>query len=126
MRDFDVVHHAAAHECDLATYFEPDIDYLLNPMNGRRKARQDDTTRRRARQFFDARYHGAFGRCVAGALDVGGITEERKNPFVAVARERVNVEASAFDWRVVNLEVACMDNDSEGRANGERDTIHRA
>jgi hypothetical protein len=34
-------------------------------------------------------------------------------PFIAVARESVNVEAAPFDRRVVNLEVAGMDNDAE-------------
>src|SRR5690242_12940765 len=97
MSDFDVVHHAAAHERDLAADFETDVDHLLNAMNGRSEARQDDAARRRARKFFDARNNGAFRRRITWALHVGGVTEEGKDSFVAVAREGMNVEAGAFD-----------------------------
>jgi hypothetical protein len=34
VRDFDVVHHAAAHETDFASDHAGDIDYLLHAVNG--------------------------------------------------------------------------------------------
>jgi hypothetical protein len=81
-------------------------------MNGRREARQDHAARSRSRQFFDARNNGAFRRRVTGALDVGGIAEQRKDSFIPVASERMNIEAGAFDRRVINLEVAGVDDDA--------------
>ena len=46
MRDFDVVHHAAADKGHLAVDAHGDVDHLLNAVNRRGKAGQDHPARR--------------------------------------------------------------------------------
>ncbi len=62
----------------------------------------------------------------AGALDVGGVGEKGEDTFVAVAGEGVEVEGRATDGRLVDLEIAGVNDDAEGGAHGERDAIDGA
>jgi hypothetical protein len=124
--DFNIVDHTAAYEGDFAADARGDIDHLLDPMDGRRKTRKDDAAWGGTAKFFDARDDVAFGAGEAGALDVGGVAEEGENTFVAVTSEGVEVEGSATDGSLVDLEVAGMNYYAEGSAHGERDAIDRA
>ena len=42
VRDFDVVHHAAADEADFASHDAREVNHLLNAVNRTGKARDDD------------------------------------------------------------------------------------
>src|SRR5580692_4059516 len=48
VRDFDIVHHAAAHETDFASDHAGDIDYLLDAVNGTGEAGDENFGRRGA------------------------------------------------------------------------------
>ena len=126
MRDFDVVDHAAADEGDFAIDARGDVDDLLDAVDAAGEAGEDDAARGGAAEIFEARDDGALGRSEAGALDVGGVAEERENAFVAVAREGVEIEAGAVNGSLVDLEVAGVDDDAERRADGERDAVDGA
>ena len=126
MRDFDVVDHAAADERDFAADARGDVDHLLNAVNGRGKARQYHAPRRGAAKFFDARNDSALGGREARALDVGRVAEQRQHAFVAVARESVQIERRAVDGRLINLEIAGVNDDAERRAHRQRDAIDGA
>src|SRR5260221_681681 len=95
-------------------------------MNRRGKAGKDDAARGRAAKLFDARDDVALGASETGALDVGGVGEKGKDTFMAVAGEGVEVEGSATDRSLVDLEVAGVNNDAEGSAHSEGDAIDGA
>ncbi len=95
-------------------------------MDGRSEAGKDHAARGGAAKLFDARDDVALGAGEAGTLDIGGVGEEGEDAVVAIAGEGVEVEGSAPDWSLVNLEVAGVNNHSEGSAHGERDAIDRA
>src|SRR2546425_6004531 len=126
MRDFDVVHHAAADKGHLSADALRDFDDLLDAVDGRCKAGEHDLARRRAAEFFNARDNGALSWREAGPLDVRAVAEERQDSLVAAAREGVHIERGAIHRRVVDLEVAGVEDHPERRADRERDTIDRA
>ena len=126
MRDFDVVHHAAADEGDFAVHAPGDVDDLLNALNRRGEAGENHAARRRAAEFFDARHDGALRRRVARALDVGAVAEKREHAFAAVPRKGVQIERRAVDGRLINLEIAGVNDDADRRANGQRHAVDRA
>jgi hypothetical protein len=126
VRDFDVVDHAAADEGDFAIDAGSDVDDLLDAVDAAGEAGEDDAARGRSAEVFESRNYGTFGRSEAGALDVGGVGEERENAFVAIARERVEIEAGAVYGRLVDLEVTGVNDDAERRADGERDAVDGA
>jgi hypothetical protein len=126
VRDFDVVDHAAADERDFAVNARGDVDDLLNPVDAAGEAGENDAPRSGTAEIFETRDNGAFGRREAGALDVGGVGEEREDAFVAVAREGVKIESGAVDGGLIDLEVAGVDDDAERCANGEGDAVDGA
>ena len=77
-------------------------------------------------KFFEAHHDGALRRREAGPLDVGAVAEEREHAFLSVAREGVQVERLSVDRRGVHFEIAGVNDDSDGRANRERDAINGA
>src|SRR6266566_8248414 len=126
MRDFDVVHHAAADKGHLSADALRDFDDLLDAVEGRCEAGEHDLGRRRAAELFNARDNCALRRREAGPLDVRAVAEERQDALVAVAREGVHIERGAVHRRVVDLEVAGVEDNPERRADRERDAIDRA
>src|SRR5260221_5417752 len=124
--DFDVVHHAASDESNFAADAARDVNDLLNSCDGGCEAGKDDAARGGAAEFFEAPDDGAFGWRVARTLDVGGIGKKCEYALVAVFGERRNVEAGTVDGRVINFEVAGMNDDAEGRANSKRDAVDGA
>src|SRR5882672_10966439 len=124
--NLDVIDHAAADKRNFAVYARSNVNDLLNSMNGGSEARENYAPRRRAAQLFDAWNDRAFRRREARTLHVRGIAEEREHAFVAVLRERVKVKRRAADGRLVNLEIARVNDYAEGRANRQRNAVHGA
>src|SRR5580692_5701753 len=104
VRDFDVVDHAAADKGYFATHTSGDVDDLLDAVNRGCETGKDHAARCGAAKLFDARDDGALGGSEAGALDVGGVAEKRQDAFGAVAREGVQIEGSAVNGSLVDLE----------------------
>src|SRR5277367_3040566 len=126
MRDLDVIDHAAADEGDFAAYASSDVDDLLDAVDRRCKTGKDDAARCGAAELFDPRDDGAFGWREARALNVGRVAEEGEDAFAAVARECVQVEGSAVDGCLVDLEIASVNDDANRRADGEGDAVDGA
>ncbi len=80
VRDFDVVHHAAADEGDFAVDARGDVDDLLNAVDAAGEAGENDAARGGTAEIFEARDDGTFGGSEAGALDVGGIGKRARTP----------------------------------------------
>ncbi len=60
MRDFDIVHHAAADEGDFAVDARGDVDDLLNTVDAAGEARKNDAARGGAAKILEARDDGAL------------------------------------------------------------------
>ena len=73
----------------------------------------------------EARDDGALAGRVAGALDVGRVLQQRQHAALAVFGEGVQVEGLVVERREIDLEVAGVDDDADGRFNGERDAVHQ-
>ncbi len=126
VRDFDVVHHAAPDDAHFAAILERDVDHLLNAVHRARKARDHDFLRRRSEQFLESRHNRAFRRRVARPLDVRAVAKERQHSLASIFRKRIEVERLAVHRRVINLEIAGMDDCSHRRAHCQRHTLNRA
>ena len=124
--DFNVVHHAAPDETNLSPAHRRDVDHLLNAVNRAREAREDNLSRRGAAKLFKRHRHGAFGWREARPLDVRAVAEEREHAFLPVARKRVQIERLAVDRRLVNLEIAGMNDHAHRRSNCQSNAINRA
>src|SRR5262249_41762072 len=60
------------------------------------------------------------------AIDVRAVGEERHHALGAELRQTMDVEMLAVDRRLVDLEIAGMDDDADRGADGERDAIGHA
>ena len=67
--------------------------------------------------------HRALTHCVAWALDVRRIREQRQNALLAKLAEAGKVDDLAVDGRRVDLEVARVDNGAKACVDGERDRV---
>ena len=61
-----------------------------------------------------------FGGREAVDLDVRGFAHEHENAFLAELTQTLKVDGLAVDRRVVDLEVAGMDDAADGRVDAER------
>src|SRR4030095_15905940 len=118
-----VLNHAAAHERDLAIELRAQVDEDLHPINARRECR-DDQLAPRAREDLLERFDDLeLGSGEAAPIDVRAVGEEREDAFRAQGGETVDVEMFAVDRRLVDLEVAGVDDDPGRRMDSERDAI---
>ncbi len=53
------------------------------------------------------------------------IGQEREHAAVTVSIERAEINRIALDGRFVNFEIAGVNDDADGRGDGERDAIHQ-
>jgi len=121
--DFDVIDHAAADKGDFAVNAPSDVNDLLDAVHRGSEAGENDAARSGAAEVLDARNDGALGLCEAGALDVRGIAEESEDAFVTIAGEGVKVELPVVHGRLVNLEIAGVDDDAERSTDSKRDAV---
>ena len=126
VRDLDVVHHAAPDETDFASHAARDVNHLLDAVDRAGKTGDDDFFRSGAEQLFHAHDDGALRGREPRALDVGAVAEEREHSFLTVAREGVQVERLSIHGSRIHFVIAGVDDDSNRRADRERDAIDRA
>src|SRR5229473_3261594 len=126
VRNLDVVHHAAPDKGNLAVHSRSNVNDLLYSVNGGSEARENYAPGRRAAQLFNARNNRTFRRREARTLHVRGIAEEREHAFVAVLCERVKIERRAANRRLINLEIARVNDHAERRADRQRNAVHGA
>ena len=71
----------------------------------------------------EARDDGFFAGREAGAVDVGGVLQEAEDALLAEVGEGLQVEGMAVGGAEVDLEVAGVEDDADGRVDGERDAV---
>ena len=107
VRDFDVVHHASADECQPCG---------LQSRRRQSPAGCDGSTKRSMKaalcaaprgKFLRGGGNGAIGRRIAGALGIRAVTEEREHAFLSVSSKRVQVELvlSGGVWSILKSPV---------------------
>ena len=79
--------------------------------------------RRGAEDVVEAREDGALAGRVAGAVDVGGVLQEAEDALLAEFGEGLQVEGLAVGRGEIDLEVAGVEDDADGRVDGEGDAV---
>ena len=114
---------AAPEEHDLATGAPRDVAEEPQAMDVRREHRDDDGA---GRAFDERLEHGADVDLVAGralGVDVRRVAHEQRDARVAELAEALGVEVLAVGRRLVELEVAAVDEHARVGGDGERGRV---
>ena len=117
MGDFRNRNHAAADQCHFAAELVGQMQNLLQPMNRRTEAGDEQTVLGAVENIFETRADGAFGIRIARPVGVGRIGEQQQHAALAVVGEGVEIEELVVGGRRVDFEIAGVDDDAEGRSN---------
>ena len=126
LRDLGVAHHAAADERDLAIELRREIHQDLHAVDARRERGDDQLAGRAGEDLLERVDDVALGSGEAAAVDVGAVGEQREHAFAAELGEAVDVEVLAVERRLIDLEVAGVDDDAGRRVDRERDAVRNA
>ena len=78
------------------------------------------------KNFFEFGADGAFAGRISATLDVGGILKEREHAFFTVFGKSVKVKKLIISWCGVDFKISGVDDNADGRMNGQRDAIDDA
>ena len=126
LRDLRVLVHAAADKRDLAIELRRQIDDDLQPVEARRERRDDDLAFGAGEDLLEGVFDIGFRSGVAAAIDVGAVAEHRQHAFRAELREAVQVEGLAVERRLIDLEVAGVQQHALRRAHDDRHAVGHA
>jgi len=93
-------------------------------VNGRRKHEMNSGVGVRE-NFVKFAPHRALAGRVSLALNVGRVLKQRQHALLAVFRKGMQIEEMIIRGGGIDLEVASVDDDTEGSMNRERHTIHQ-
>ena len=124
--DFGVADDAAADERHLAVELRRQVDQHLHPVDARREGRDHELAVRAGEHFLEPLDDLDLGPGESLAIDVGAVRKERQHALRAELGEAVQVEVLAVERRLVDLEVAGMDDDADRRRDGERHAVGHA
>ncbi len=110
----DVVDERATDEQHLAAMLAREVDDLLHAMDVRGERRDEHASRRQGEDPFDCAADGLLRGTVAGHERIRRIAAEKRHPLLAVVRETSDVGRLGVDRRVIDLEIARVD-DRPGR-----------
>ena len=119
LRDLGALHHGAAEDDDFAAVLARQFEGDANAVDGRREAAEEELLLGLRKDFVEAGNDGAFAGRVAGALDVGRVLQKGQDAALAVFGEGVQVEGLVVERREIDFEVAGVDDDADGRFDGE-------
>jgi len=117
--------HRTADKRHFSTVFPRQLDSQLDAMDGGGKTGDEQPPLGAGEHLIKLASHSPLTRRVSFALDVGRILKQRQNSLFAIFRERVQVEHLVVRGGRVNLEVARVNQHSEGRVDGQRNTIYK-
>ncbi len=123
LRDLRVVDHAAADERDPPVELRREVDDDLHPVDARRERRDDNLAVRVGEDLFEGVGDLDFGAGEAAPVDVGAVGQQGEDARRAELRQPVHVDALAVDRRLVDLEVAGVDDHAVRRLDGQRDAV---
>ena len=126
LRDLRVLVHAAADERHLAIELRREVDDDLQPIQARRKRRDDDLAFGAGEDLLERVFDVRFRAGVAAAIDVRAVAEHRQHAFGAELREAVQIERLAVERRLIDLEVAGVQQHALRRAHDHRHAVRHA
>ena len=121
VRDLGHRNHASAGERHAAAVFLRQVEHQLDAVNGRAEARHHDAPLAAIEDLLHARPHRALALGVAVAVAVGRIGKQQQHAALAVVGQRMQVEQFVVGGGGIHLEIAGVDDDAEGRSDGESD-----
>ena len=125
-RSLRIPNHAAADERHLAIELRREIHEDLHPVEARRE-RSDEQLAAHAREDLLERLdHLELRSGEAAPIDVRAVGEQREDSLRAELRKAVHVEVLAVDRRLIDLEVAGVQDHSCRGADGQRHAVGHA
>jgi hypothetical protein len=124
--DLGVLNHAASDKGDAAIELRRQIDEDLHPVDARRERRDDQLAAGAGEDFLEGFHDLELGAGEAAAIDVGAVGEQRQHAGGAELGEPVDVEVLAVNRRLVDLEVAGVDDDPRRGVNRDCHAIRHA
>src|ERR1044071_4461299 len=125
-RDLAIANHAPPTQYHAPATALGNIDHLLDARDARGKSRDQHFAGALLHDLLEIGPDLALGRRVARALDVGRVGHQEQHAFFTVGGEGLKVEHLAFHRRVVDLEIAGVNDRSDRRFDGEGQAIHQA
>ena len=102
------------------------VDEDLHPVDARRERGDDQPPARAGEDLLERLDDFGFRAGEAAAIDVGAVGEQRQHALGAELREAVQVEVLAVERRLIDLEVAGVDDDADRRVNRQRHAVGHA
>ena len=99
------------------------VEHLLHAMDVRGERGDDDAAARSREKIGQRAADAALRRAMPGDERVRRVAQQREHPLLAVAREGGQVGGATIDRRVIDLEVAGVDDRSDGRADGQAEGV---
>src|SRR3989338_677199 len=124
--DLRVMDHTAAAQDGGAADALGELHHLLDARNVGGEGCHEKSAPAVAKDLLEVSAHLALGRRVALALDVGGVRQQQQNPSFTVGGEPLEIEELSVDRRVVDFEVARMDDSSHRSVYRQGDAVHQA
>ena len=116
--DLEVLLHRPADDRDVAVHVLRCVEDLLDARDVARERGDDDPALERLHDLAERLADGPLGRRVAGVLRAGRVGQEAGDALRAEARQDREVGQLAVDRRVVELEVAGVDDGPDRRLAG--------
>ena len=126
LRDLRVVLHAAADEGDPALELLGQVDQQLQPVDARRERRHEHAPGGAAEDLLEAGDDVAFRAREAAPVGVRAVREQRQHALSAELGEPVQVDGLPVERRLVDLEVAGVDQMPGRRVDRERQAVRNA
>ena len=116
------IHHTAADEADAPAVPDGVVDNHLHTVDVAGEHGHDHAAGRLGKQVIKSLADLEFAHGVAGALHVGGLTQEGQDALLSVSREGLQVRDLTVNRGIVHLEVAAADDRARraGDCNGAR------
>jgi hypothetical protein len=123
LRDFCGVIERAADDGDFAAVLLGELHRDADAVDGGGEAGEEEFFGGGGEDVVEARDDGFFAGGEAGAINVGGVLEEAEDALLAEVGECLQVERVAVGRGEVDLEVASVEDDADGRVDSECDAI---
>ena len=119
------IDHAAAFDDNLPAVFVGMVDDLLNAVHVGGEGRDNDTSILVvAENLVDIPADCFLGRCMSGALRIGGVAHEGQHTFISQFGEALQIDGVAVNRRIIHLEIACVYDRARGGLDGQGSGIH--
>ena len=124
--DLRICDHAAADERHLAVELRGQVDEDLHSVQARRERAHDQLALGAGEELLEGVDDLALGTGEPAPIDVRAVAEQRQHALGSQLREAGQVEGFAVERRLIDLEVAGMDDDALRRVDGHRHAIGHA